>query len=84
MSVRRSFTRQSSCAHPAKRLRVTSKAKSVLDLEWNTHRVIGVSGCRFHVDGSFQTGNSASRLAGTGPPVASTTPMQRRHQRKSL
>jgi hypothetical protein len=46
--------------------------------------VIGSSGCRFHVEESFHTGKSASRLAGGFPPVASIVPVHRRHQRKSF
>src|SRR2546430_16706081 len=65
-SVRRPFFCQSSCAHPAKMLRVGVQRKFVFENAWLTLIVIGDSKPRFHVDTSFQTGKAAAMVAALG------------------
>src|SRR5437762_2364551 len=85
-SVRRPLCCQSSCAQPAKMLRVGVHRKFVFENAWLTLIVIGDSKARFHVDTSFQSGKVDAMVAalGAGPPVASMIGMHALHHRIGL
>src|SRR5216683_1079543 len=73
-TVSRDVACQSSCNHVAK----TCIGSAMKKLFWDTlcvhENVCADSPARFHVDGSFHTGNRDSKLAGGCPFVAFSTP----------